>query len=53
MLIIDSEGKQQKMINTWAIKIYLSRVNSVVARVFFGIAVYIATVYLSRTEEHV
>ena len=27
-------------------------VNSVVPRVFLGIPVYIATVYLSRTEEH-
>ena len=33
-------------------KIYFSRVNSVVPRVSFGIPVYIATVYLSGTEEH-
>ena len=33
------------------IKIYFLRVNSVVPRVILGIPVYIATVYLSGTEE--
>ena len=33
-------------------KIYFSRVNSVVSRVFGGIAVYIANVQLSGTEEY-
>ena len=33
------------------IKIYFSRGSSAVPRVFLSIAVYIATVYLSGTEE--
>ena len=44
MLIIDS-----KIINTDQIKIYFSRVNGVVSRVFLGIPVYIATANV--TEE--
>ena len=34
------------------LKIYFSRVTSIILRFFFGIAVYIATVYLSGTEEY-
>ena len=33
-------------------KIYFSRINSVVPRFFFTVLVYIATVYLRGTEEY-
>ena len=49
ILILVSE-KQQK-INHEQIKIYFSRIGSVLPRVFFGIPVYITTVHFSGTEE--
>ena len=51
MLFIDSEEKQQKMINTRANK-HISQGLIVSYPIFFSIPVYIATVYLSETEEH-
>ena len=50
ILIIDREEKQ-KIINTWANENIFLKGYSVVPRVFLGIPVYIATVYLSGTEE--
>ena len=49
MHIIYSEENQQKMINTWENKnIFLK---GVIYRDFWGISIYIATVYLSGTKE--
>ena len=46
MLIIDSEEKQQKLISTGANKNIFLKVKNVRPRVFLGIGVYIAPVYL-------
>ena len=52
MLIINSEEKQQNMINTWATKnICVSKINSVIPRAFPRIPVYMAIAYLNGTEE--
>ena len=46
MLIIDSEEKQQKLISAGANKNIFLKVKNVKPRVFLGIGVYIAPVYL-------